>query len=98
MSTRTLSELFTEVHRITALMRAHPANSPLRQEDSAALAELFEEIKCRSSAALGAAFATTFADASQGNPSLTIALGDRLTVELRRRGLEVIPMGELPPV
>jgi hypothetical protein len=37
MSGRTLSELFTEVHRILADRRAHPASSPLRQEAFAAV-------------------------------------------------------------
>src|SRR5688572_28148784 len=97
MSARPMSELLTDLSRAEKQLRTTPPNSSERYEASMTFAAILEDVGKRTSAALGSAFLTVLLNVSEDDAVVRSMLGSRLLTELRRRGLEVLPTGNLPP-
>jgi hypothetical protein len=97
MSVRTIPELMTLIERTQTLRANHEPNSEQWQSASKQIAELLEEMRCRTSVAVGSAFSATLLGLSQRDLDMEITTGDRLLAELRKRGLAVFPRRFIPP-
>ena len=97
MSVRTIPELMTLIERTQTLRANHEPNSEQWQSASKQIADLLEEMRCRTSVAVGSAFSATLLGLSQRDLDMEITTGDRLLAELRKRGLAVFPRRFIPP-
>jgi hypothetical protein len=97
MSTRSIPELVAIIERAQALRAAHAPASEEWESASKQIAILREEMRCRTAAALGSAFAATLMGLSQRELDVPAMAGDRLLIELRKRGLTVLPRRAASP-
>jgi hypothetical protein len=97
MSARTTVELLAAIRREQSLQAAITPDCAEWRISSQHLVKLFEELRHRTSAAVGGAFAATLLGVPQRDLEVPPALGKRLLMELRKRGLAVFPTGDLPP-
>jgi hypothetical protein len=87
----TADELRTEIELAQAVRAMCQPGSSEWQDVSRQLAALFEQMRSRTSAAVGSAFNATLLGVSQRELDVPIAVGDRLLAELQKRGLAVLP-------
>lgn len=87
----TTDELRTEIELAQAVRAMCSPGSSEWQDISQQLATLFEEMRSRTSAAVGSAFNATLLGVSQRELDVPVAVGDRLLAELQKRGLAVLP-------
>ena len=87
----TTDELRTEIELAQAVRAMCQPGSSEWQDLSKQLAELFEQMRHRTSAAVGGAFTATLLGVSQRELDVPVAVGDRLLAELQKRGLAVLP-------
>ena len=85
------------IERAQALRATFTPKSEEWERASRHIAELLEEMRCRTSVAVGNAFSATLMGLSQRDLDVEVATGDRLLVELRKRGLAVFPRRFVPP-
>jgi hypothetical protein len=95
--TRSIPELVAVIERTEALRAVHAPSSEEWQKASKQIATLLEEMHRRTAAALGNAFAATLMGLSPRELDVADAAGDRLLIELRKRGLSVLPRRFVPP-
>jgi hypothetical protein len=87
----TTDELRTEIELAQAVRAMCQPGSSEWQDVSKQLAGLFEQLRHRTSAAVGSAFTATLLGVSQRELDRPIVVGDRLLAELGKRGLAVLP-------
>jgi hypothetical protein len=87
----TTDELRTEIELAQAVRAMCQPGSSEWQDVSQQLAALFEQMRRRTSAAVGSAFTATLLGVSQRELDVPMAVGDRLLAELQKRGLAVLP-------
>ena len=97
MRTRSIPELVAVIERTDALRANHAPTSAEWQNASQEIAALLEEMRRRTSTALGSAFAATLMGLSPRELDVADAAGERLLRELRKRGLFVLPQRFEPP-
>ena len=87
----TTDEVRTEIELAQAVRAMCERGSSEWQDVSRQLAGLFEQMRRRTSAAVGSAFTSTLLGVSQRELDVPVAVGDRLLAELEKRGLAVLP-------
>jgi len=87
----TTDELRTEIELAQAVRAMCRPGSSEWRDISSQLAALFEQMRRRTSAAVGGAFTATLLGVSQRELDVPVAVGDRLLMELQKRGLTVLP-------
>lgn len=92
-TTATPSDLRTEIEMAQTVQAMCSPGSSEWQEISRQLAALFDQLRSRTSAAVGSAFTATLLGVSQRELDVPVAVGDRLLAELEKRGLAVMPNG-----
>jgi hypothetical protein len=90
MKERTIRELLIDVDRAVHVRQTRCPQSPEWRKASAQLPLLFEEIRLRTSAALGIAAAQALVDAAESHPEVAAEIGERLKVRLRNWGFEIV--------
>jgi hypothetical protein len=90
----TADELRTEIELAQAVQAMCSPGSTEWKDISRRLAALFEQMRSRTSAAVGTAFTATLLGISQRELDVPVAVGDRLLAELKKRGLSVMPNGQ----
>jgi hypothetical protein len=90
MKERTLRELLIDVDRAVHVRQTRSPQSPEWRKASAQLPLLFEEIRRRTSAAVGIAAAQALADAAESQPEVAAEIGERLKLKLRNWGFEIV--------
>ncbi len=90
-SETTTDELRTEIELAQAVRAMCRPGSSEWQDVSGQLATLVEQMRSRTSAAVGSAFTATLLGVSQRELDVAAAVGDRLLAELHKRGLAVLP-------
>lgn len=97
MRVRSIPELLEMIERAQALRATLVPRSEEWENASKHLGELSEEMRRRTCVAVGSAFAATLMGLSQRDLDVELATGDRLLIELRKRGLAVFPRRFVPP-
>src|SRR5215468_208144 len=87
----TTDELCTEIELAQAVRAMCQPGSSEWQDVSSQLEALFEQMRRRTSAAVGSAFNATLLGVSQRELDVAAVVGDRLLAELEKRGLAVLP-------
>jgi hypothetical protein len=95
MKERTIRELLIEVDRAVHVRKTCSPESPEWRKASAQLPLLFEEIRRRTSAAVGIAAAQALVDAAESHPEVAAEIGERLKLRLRNWGFEIIDWNNL---
>jgi hypothetical protein len=91
MSPQSIPELLAVIERAHALRAAHEPKSAEWESASTRIAALLEEMRQRTSVAVGNAFAATLMGLSQRDLDVPSVTGERFLAELRKRGLTVSP-------
>ena len=87
----TTDELRTEIELAQAVRAMCQPGSSEWDDVSKQLAGLIEQMRRRTSSAVGSAFNATLLGVSQRELDVPVAVGDRLLAELQKRGLAVLP-------
>jgi hypothetical protein len=95
MKERTIRELLIEVDRAVHVRKTCSPQSPEWRKATAELPLLFEEIRRRTSAAVGIAAAQALVDAAERDPEIAAVIGERLKLKLRSWGFEIIDWNNL---
>jgi hypothetical protein len=91
MRVRSIPELLEMIERAQALRATLTPKSEEWDDASRHIADLLEEMRCRTSVAVGSAFSATLMGLSQRDLDVELETGNRLLNELRKRGLAVFP-------
>jgi hypothetical protein len=97
MRVRSIPELLATIERAQTLRATLAPQTEAWESATRHIAELLEEMRCRTCVAVGSAFSATLMGLSQRDLDVEIATGDRLLIELRKRGLAVLPRRFVPP-
>jgi hypothetical protein len=95
MRERTIRELLIDVDRAVHIRQTRCPQSPEWRKASAQLPLLFEDIRLRTSAAVGIAAAQALVDAAESHPEVAAEIGERLKLRLRNWGFEIIDWNSL---
>ncbi|MEP7242312.1 MAG: hypothetical protein ABI885_01350 [Gammaproteobacteria bacterium] len=90
----TTQELLGAIKAARAAKSMHRPESEEWRLASGQLDALFTELRSRTSSAAGSAFSATLLGVPQRDLDVTGALGERLLIELRKRGFTVFPSGD----
>jgi hypothetical protein len=88
-----VEELRAEIELAQTVQAMCSPGSSEWKDLSRQLAALCEQMRRRTSAAVGSAFTATLLGVSQRELDVPVAVGDRLLAELQKRGLTVLPNG-----